>query len=57
MIDPIHIPLLESFDAFAWDPDEVRDLVRITPLRFDNDGPPVGYDAEQFFGLEAAHDD
>ena len=25
------IPLCESFDAFAWDPDEVRDLIR--PLR------------------------
>jgi hypothetical protein len=49
------IPLCEFLDDFAWDPDEVRDLIQTTPLRFDDDGIPVGYDAEQLFGLEAAH--
>jgi hypothetical protein len=48
------IPLCEPLDDFAWDPEEVRDLIRTTPLRFDEDGVPVGYDAEQLFGLEAA---
>ena len=52
---PLDIPLCESLDEFGWDPDEVRDLVRTTPLRFDEDGLPVGYEAEQLFGLEGAH--
>lgn len=47
------IPLCESLDAFAWDPDEVRDLIRTTPLCFDEAGWPVGYEAQQLFGLEA----
>jgi hypothetical protein len=55
MTHPIDIPLCESLDQFAWDPDEVRDLIRTTPLRFDDDGLPVSYDAEQLFGLEATH--
>ena len=54
MIHPIDIPLIESLDAFAWDTDEIRDLVQTTPLRFDDDGLPAAYDAEQLFGLEAA---
>jgi hypothetical protein len=56
MIHPNDIPLIESLDEFAWDTDEIRDLICTTPLRFDEDGLPVGYDAEQLFGLEAAHD-
>jgi hypothetical protein len=49
------IPLIECSDDFAWDPDEVRDLIQTTPLRFDDDGLPVGYAAEELFGLEAVH--
>jgi hypothetical protein len=48
------IPICET-DAFVWDPEEVRDLIRTTPLRFDDDGLPFGYEAEQLFGLEAAY--
>jgi hypothetical protein len=55
MTHPTDIPLYEAFDAFAWDPDEVRDLIRTTPLRFDDDGRPDGYEAEQLFGLEAVY--
>lgn len=51
----IDIPLCEALDEFAWDPQEVRDLIQTTPLRFDEEGLPVGYDAEQLFGLEAIH--
>ena len=54
MIHPLEIPLVESLDDFAWDPEEVRDLIRTTPLRFDDNGIPAGYDAEQLFGFEAA---
>jgi hypothetical protein len=54
MIHQIDIPLCESLDDFAWDPDEVRDLIRTTPLRFDEDGLPTGYEGEQLFGLEVA---
>jgi len=45
----------ETLDA-AWDEDgeDLRDLIRTTPLVFDADGLPVGYDAGQLFGLEAA---
>lgn len=46
------IPLCESLDSFNWNPDEVRDLVQTTPLRFDDDGIPVGYMTEQLFGHE-----
>jgi hypothetical protein len=47
-------PLDESFD-FGWDAEDVRDLIETTPLVYDADGMPVGYDATQLFGLEAAH--
>jgi hypothetical protein len=57
MIGPIDNLLCDAFDAFGWDPDEVRDLIRTTPIRYDDDGLPVGYEAEQLFGLEAAHDE
>ena len=49
------IPLCDTFDEFAWDPQEVRDLIRTTPLCFDADGLPAGYEASQLFGLEAAY--
>ena len=47
-------PLCESLDILEWDESEVRDLVRTTPLRFDQDGYPDGYEAEQLFGLEGS---
>jgi hypothetical protein len=47
-------PLDESFD-FGWDPDDIRDLTKTTPLVYDDEGLPVGYDAQQLFGHEAAH--
>jgi hypothetical protein len=43
MNHPTDIPLCESLDAIAWDPNEVRDLVRTTPLRFDDSDQPAGY--------------
>jgi hypothetical protein len=49
------IPLCEAYDAFPWDPEEVRDLIETTPLRYDEEGFPVGYEAEQLFGLEGAY--
>jgi len=49
------IPLDESREEFAWDPDEVRDLIQTTPLRFDDEGAPVGYMAEKLFGFEGAY--
>lgn len=53
MTRSLDIPLCESFDQLDWDPSEIRDLVQTTPLRFDDEGIPVGYEAEQLFGLEA----
>jgi hypothetical protein len=45
----------ETLDA-AWDEaDDIHDLIQTTPLVFDADGLPLGYDAGQLFGLEAAH--
>jgi hypothetical protein len=55
MTHPIVIPLTEDLDQFGWDSQEVRDLIQTTPLRFDDEGVPVGYDTEQLFGLEAAY--
>lgn len=52
MTHPFDNPLDESFDTLDWDESEVRDLVRTTPLRFDQDGQPDSYEAEQLFGLE-----
>jgi hypothetical protein len=49
------IPHCEDLDIFDWDESEVRDLIRTTPLRFDDDGNPVGYDAEQLFGFDAVN--
>ena len=49
------IPVCETLDS-AWDGDEdIRDLIQTTPLVCDVDGLPIGYDAGQLFGLEAAH--
>lgn len=43
-----------SLDAFDWDDTtDIHDLIRTTPLTFDDDGQPTGYDAEELFGLEA----
>jgi hypothetical protein len=49
------IPLCESFDQFAWEPSEIRDLIRTNPLSFDDDGNSASYEAEQLFRMEAAH--
>jgi len=44
----------ETLDA-GWDgDDDIRDLIQTTPLVYDMDGLPVGYEASQLFGLEAA---
>lgn len=59
MTHTLDIPLCETLDIFDWDESEVRELIQTTPLRFNDDGLPVGYEAEQLFGLEAvalAHD-
>jgi hypothetical protein len=54
MTHPLDIPLIESLDDFGWtDDSDIRDLIQTTPLLYDADGLPVGYDAEQLFGLEA----
>jgi hypothetical protein len=46
----------ETLDA-AWDDgdEDIRDLIQTTPLVFDADGLPVGYEAGQLFGLEATY--
>jgi hypothetical protein len=54
MTHPLDIPLSEDLDQFGWDQSEVRDLIQTTPLRFDEDGLPVGYEIDQLFGLDAA---
>lgn len=54
MTHPLDIPLCESLDIFDWDESEVRDLIQTTPLRFDEDGIPVAYEAEQLFGFEGS---
>ena len=54
MIHPTDIPLCEILDS-DWDAHDVHDLVLTTPLRFNDDGVPVGYQAEQLFGLEGAY--
>jgi hypothetical protein len=48
------IPLCEPID-FDWDPIDIRDLIETTPLRFGDDGQPVGYDTEQLFALESTY--
>ena len=45
----------ETLDA-AWDDDEdIRDLIQTTPLVYDADGLPIGYDARQLFGFEGTY--
>jgi hypothetical protein len=56
MNHPTDIPLCESLDAFAWDPDEVRDLIRTTSLRLDDNDQPAGYEADRLLDLAAAYD-
>lgn len=49
------ISICETLDA-GWDDDsDIHDLIQTTPLVFDADGLPVGYEASQLFGLEAAY--
>lgn len=55
MTHHLDIPLCEDLDIFGWDESEVRDLIQTTPLRFDDGGIPVGYEAEQLFGLEGVN--
>ncbi len=39
------LSICETLDA-GWDDDEdIRDLIQTTPLMYDWDGLPVGYDA------------
>ena len=46
------LPISEFLDS-DWDDDQdARDLIQTTPLIYDSDGLPVGYDASQLFGLE-----
>jgi hypothetical protein len=51
------IPLCEPLDDFDCEPIDIRDLIETMPLRFGDDGQPVGYDAEQLFRMEAAYVD
>jgi hypothetical protein len=45
----------ETLDA-AWDDDEdIRDLIQTTPLVYDADGLPIGYEASQLFGCEGTY--
>ena len=54
MMHTATLPFYETLDA-AWDEndEDVRDLIQTTPLVYDADGLPVGYEATQLFGLEA----
>lgn len=52
-----HTPGITAFDSLdikEWDECDIRDLVRTTPLLFDQDGAPDSYEAEQLFGLEGS---
>jgi hypothetical protein len=49
------LAICETLDSSWDDSDDIRDLIQTTPLIYDMDGQPVGYDASQLFGLEAAH--
>lgn len=55
IIPSLHeFPLCETLDDF-WDAEDIRDLIETTPLVYDADGMPVGYEASQLFGLEGAY--
>jgi hypothetical protein len=45
-----YLPLIEDL---AGDADDILDLIQTTPVLFDADGVPVGYDTSQLFGIEA----
>jgi hypothetical protein len=47
--------ICETLDASWDDHEDMRDLIQTTPLVYDADGLPVGYDVAQLFGLEAAY--
>jgi hypothetical protein len=49
MTDCDNFPLIEDL---ASDADDIRDLIRTTPLILDDAGLPIGYDMSQLFGLE-----
>jgi len=49
------LSICQTLDAGWDDSDDIRDLIQTAPLVFDADGLPVGYDAGQLFGLEAAY--
>jgi hypothetical protein len=54
MTHPLGTAYSEFLDILEWDECEVRDLVQTTPVRFDQDGYPDGYEVEQLFGLEGS---
>ncbi|HEY7330685.1 MAG TPA: hypothetical protein VH592_23800 [Gemmataceae bacterium] len=54
MIQTNTLSLCETIDDGWDDGDDIRNLIHTTPLVFDADGMPIGYDATQLFGLEAA---
>ncbi len=49
MAHPHDILFDESFD---WDESEVRDLIRTTPLRFNDEGRPADDEAEQLLDFD-----
>lgn len=55
MLNTATIAICETLDAFWDDSEDIRDLIQTTPLVYDADGLPVGYEASQLFGLEAAY--
>lgn len=55
MMHSLTLPQFEPLDATWDDGEDISDLIQTTPLVYDLDGLPVGYDASQLFGLEAAY--
>jgi hypothetical protein len=56
MTHPLDIPLVDFLDDFGFSDDaDIRDLIHTTPLPYDADGLPVGYDADHLFGLDGAY--
>ena len=50
-----NLPACEPLDA-AWDDNgDIHDLLQTTPLVYDVDGVPIGYDASQLFGFEGTY--
>jgi hypothetical protein len=54
MSNQVNIRLPEFLDEFAWDSQEIRDLVRTVPRRSDDDTFASAYDADRLCGLDAA---